>query len=223
MKIQDGKICRVILVTLMMLFISQAIFAKEVSLGTGLGLRTYQSEGSGYANSQVEADLFIDWENVGLKMFADFSFYSGVSSTLENLTVKYKTKSESTREEIGFASYYIFKNSEKLKIIGGPIIGFDFVQTKTGYNSSTKSNTYDVTTSSMNVNLGLFLGTKFHATKKLDIFFELPMTTQFARKYFSYKKDDTEIEHYQNEGVGFGGGISFRPYFTPKLGIAYKF
>lgn len=211
------------LAVFVMAFATQTVFAKEFSLGTALGLRTYQSDGSIYANSQLEANGFIDGEKFGVKLFADFSFYTGVASTMDSFKVKYKTDSHSTKEGFGLAPYYIFKNGEKVKIYAGPTLEFEFCQTTANYVYPTSTSDYKLENSYMTVTLGLFFGTKFHASDKIDIFFELPVTTQLGRKYFSYKKDGKEIEDYQNDGFGLGGGTSFRPYFTPKLGIAYRF
>ena len=202
-----------------LLIISPAAFATEVSLGTALGLRTYQNEGSFYTSSQIEANVSVDWEKVGVKAFANISFYSGAGSTLESNKVKYNTETKSTREGFGLAPYYIFKNSEKLKVYAGPILDFNFIQSET----RTSPASVEKESSDLQVNLGLFFGTKFHASKRIDIFFELPMTTQFARKNLSYKIDGDQVQNYQSDGFGFGGGTSFRPYFTPKLGIEYRF
>ncbi len=201
------------------IFTSQTAFATEVSLGTALGLRTYQNEGSFYTSSQIEANVSVDWEKVGVKAFANISFYSGAGSTLESNKVKYNTETKSTREGFGLAPYYIFKNSEKLKVYAGPILDFNFIQSE----ARTSPTTVKKESSDLQVNLGLFFGTKFHASNRIDIFFELPMTTQLGRKNLSYKIDGNQVQNYQNDGFGFGGGTSFRPYFTPKLGIEYRF
>lgn len=223
MKILNFK-SKIVLAALTLFLGAQAAFAKDVSIGGALGMRTHDESGSIYTESVLEGDAFIDWEKFGLKFFVDFSFYTNESSSFTNNVVSYNKKTTSTKEGLGVAPYYIFKNTDKVKLFAGPLLSFSFYQDTTNYDyvsATTTDNEYK--TNYMLAEIGLFIGTRVSATEKLSLFFEVPMTARLAQKYFSYKKNGSEIDDYKNFGFGTGGGNSFRTYFTPKLGVIYKF
>ena len=203
--------------------LGSSAFASDVSLGAALGARTYQGEGTIYSAPQIELNLFIDGENFGCKLFADFSFNKSEGSNMTSYVVNYNTEAASYRESIGIAPYYAFKPSEKVQLLVGPIVALSFVQgTYSDTYPSLSSRDYEVKHNYMIVNLGVFAGTRFAATDSLSVFAELPLTMLLARKSLSYTKDGDDIEDYENSVFGGGGATSYQTYFTPKIGFTYK-
>lgn len=224
MKVNFFTKCRIVAVILV-LFATVNLSATEVGIGGALGLRTYQTEDGLFASPQIEGNVFIDGEKFGMKIFLDFSFNSSETSTFNNTNtaVSYNLKRAATKEGIGLAPYYFFKNNENFKIYAGPSLSVNFYQTQLVYDY-TSASTKDPKTENnyLQVNLGLFLGAKYSATEKLDVIFEIPLETKFASTNFTYKYNKTDMSDYNNSSIGSGANTGSRISLTPKLGIVYK-
>lgn len=210
---------------ILVLFATVNLSAAEVGIGGALGLRTYQTEDGLFASPQIEGNVFIDGEKFGMKIFLDFSFNSSETSTFNNTNtaVTYNLKRDATKEGIGLAPYYFFKNNENFKIYAGPSLSLNFYQTQQKYDY-TSAATADIKTENnyLLVNLGLFLGAKYSVSEKLDVIFELPLETKLLQTNFTYRYSGTEMKNYQNSSFGCGANTGSRVSVTPKLGIVYK-
>ena len=199
-------------------------FAQDVGVGGALGLRIYQSDGGVYSNSKIEGDVFIDGEDFGLKLFADFSFYNSKTSNVNaSYAVTYHTVSSSTKEGFGLAPYYFFRKNERLKAYAGPMVSVNFYQTETSIDYPSGAATdYEIEMNYMAADIGLLAGVKYAATSALEVYFEVPLTTQIARNTTTYKKDGTDLKDFVNKSFGSGGSTAFRTCIEPKLGFSYR-
>ena len=203
---------------------SYGAFAVDVSLGTALGARTYQSDGGIYSAPQAELDLFIDGMHFGCNLFVDVSFNTSEASKVDKFEVTYNSDSSSCVAGIGVAPYYRFQKSEALSFLAGPVIALRYHRSKNEYHyPSAPDYDYDIKHEALSAQIGLFVGARFVATERLSVLLALPVTSQLMYHSFGYAKDDFFIDNYKNESFGGGGGSAVRTYVTPKIGIAYKF
>jgi len=204
-----------------LLALSNSVFAVESAIGIDFGEKIHWNEGNPYNAHAVALDFDVHGENFGIRPFFGFSFSKSQASNVNNSAVTYNYTQKSFVETLGIKPYFMFRKAEKSTSYIGLLLALNFHQTS----RETTKVTVDGVDSKLNYTageFGLFVGNRWLASERLNIFAECDFSSRFFSKTTTYELGGKSVADYQAAMLGGGGTNSWALYVTPKVGISWK-